>query len=155
MSRISAKVIFCGRSMHHDAAGSGAGREAARAEARRQRLLRWGALQYVHPLHLFIAPEIVSPWQAAMKNPNDTVEQSRLWLLQMHGWAQRGLELLAQDEAEEEFDQELAAEAVEALQTVFNLTEPAEIYKMENALLLALVDRVELLLSEGNNNHLN
>jgi len=90
-----------------------------------------------------------------MKNPNDTVEQSRLWLLQMHGWAQRGLELLAQDEAEEEFDQELAAEAVEALQTVFNLTEPAEIYKMENALLLALVDRVELLLSEGNNNHLN
>jgi len=90
-----------------------------------------------------------------MKNPNDTVEQSRLWLLQMHGWAQRGLELLAQDEAEEEFDQELAAEAVEALQTVFNLTEPAEIYKMENALLLALFDRVELLLSEGNNNHLN
>jgi len=90
-----------------------------------------------------------------MKNPNDTVEQSRLWLLQMHGWAQRGLELLAQDEAEEEFDQELAPEAVEALQTVFNLTEPAEIYKMENALLLALVDRVELLLSEGNNNHLN
>ena len=90
-----------------------------------------------------------------MKNPNDTVEQSRLWLLQMHGWAQRGLELLVKDEAEEEFDQELAAEAVEALQTVFNLTEPAEIYKMENALLLALVDRVELLLSEGNNNHLN
>jgi hypothetical protein len=86
-----------------------------------------------------------------MKNPNDSIEQSRLWLLQMHGWAQRGLELLAKDEAEEEFDQELAAEAVEAVQTVFNLTEPAEIYKMENALLLALVDRVAMLLSEGNN----
>ena len=89
-----------------------------------------------------------------MKNPNDTVEQSRLWLLQMHGWAQRGLELLAQDEAEEEFDQELAAEAVEALQTVVNLTQPAEIRKMESAHLLALVDRVQLLLGEGNN-HLN
>jgi hypothetical protein len=90
-----------------------------------------------------------------MKNPNDSIKQSRLWLLQMHEWAQRGLELLAKDQAEEAFDQELAAEAVEALQTVFNLTEPAGIYKMENPLLLALVDRIELLLSEGNNNHLN
>jgi hypothetical protein len=90
-----------------------------------------------------------------MKTPNDSIEQSRLWLLQMHGWAQRGLELLAKDQDEEVFDQDLAAEAVEALQTVFNLTEPTEIYKMENALLLALVDRVGLLLSEGNNNHLN
>jgi hypothetical protein len=90
-----------------------------------------------------------------MKNPNDSIEQSRLWLLQMHEWAQRGLELLAKDQAEEAFDQELAAEAVEALETVFNLTEPAGIYKMENPLLLALVDRIELLLSEGNNNHLN
>jgi hypothetical protein len=118
-------------------------------------MLTEGGLQYVHALHLFIASEIVLPWQAAMKTPNDSIEQSRLWLLQMHGWAQRGLELLAKDQDEEVFDQDLAAEAVEALQTVFNLTEPAEIYKMENALLLALVDRVGLLLSEGNNNHLN
>ena len=100
---------------------------------------------------VFIAPEIVLPWQAAMKNPNDSIEQSRLWLLQMHRWAQRGLELLARDEAEVVC--ELVAEAVQALRTVVNLTEPAEIRKMENALLLALVDRVELLL-EGNN-HLN
>ena len=111
----------------------------------------WPA-KYVYPLHLFIAPEIVLPWQAAMKNPNDySIEQSRLWLLQMHRWAQRGLELLARDEAEVVC--ELVAEAVQALRTVVNLTEPAEIHKMENALLLALVDRVELLL-EGNN-HLN
>jgi hypothetical protein len=90
-----------------------------------------------------------------MKNSNDSIEQSRLWLLRMHRWAQRGLELLAEDEDEEVFDQELAAEAVEALQTVVNLTEPAEIQEMESAKLFALVDRVELLLSEGNNNHLN
>ena len=87
-----------------------------------------------------------------MKNPNDFID--RLWLLRMHRWAQRGLELLARDEAEVVCDQELVAEAVQALQTVVNLTQPAEIRKMESAHLLALVDRVQLLLSEGNN-HLN
>jgi hypothetical protein len=38
----------------------------------------------------------------------------------MRGWAQRGLELLAKDQDEEAFDQELVAEAVEALQIVVN-----------------------------------
>ena len=85
-----------------------------------------------------------------MKNPNDFID--RLWLLRMHRWAQRGLKFLAK--IEEAVDQELVAEAVEALQTVVNLTQPAEIRKMESAHLLALVDRVQLLLSEGNN-HLN
>ena len=82
-----------------------------------------------------------------MKNPNDFID--RLWLLRMNRWAQRGLKFLAK--IEEAVDQELVAEAVEALQTVVNLTQPAEIRKMESAHLLALVDRVQLLLSEGNN----
>ena len=59
----------------------------------------------------------------------------------MRGWAQRGLELLAKDQDEEAFDQELVAEAVEALQTVVNLTQPAEIRKMESAHLVAPVDK--------------
>ena len=87
-----------------------------------------------------------------MKNPNDFID--RLWLLRMNRWAQRGLKFLAKDQIEEAVDQELVAEAVEALQTVVNLTQPADIRKMESAHLLALVDRVQLLLSEGNN-HLN
>jgi len=82
-----------------------------------------------------------------MKNPNDFID--RLWLLRMNRWAQRGLKFLAK--IKEAVDQELVAEAVEALQTVVNLTQPAEIRKMESAHLLALVDRVQLLLSEGNN----
>jgi hypothetical protein len=72
-----------------------------------------------------------------MKNPNDFID--RLWLLRMHRWAQRGLEFLAKDHAA--VDQELMAEAVEALQTVVNLTQPAEIRKMESAHLLAPVDK--------------
>ena len=104
-------------------------------------------LQYVHLSHLFIAPGIVLP--RGSENPNDFID--RLWLLRMNRWAQRGLKFLAKDQIEEAVDQELVAEAVEALQTVVNLTQPAEIRKMESAHLLALVDRVQLLLSEGNN----
>jgi hypothetical protein len=63
----------------------------------------------------YVHVQIVLPWQAAMKHLNDSIEQSRLWLLRMHRCAQRGLDLLAEDEDEEVLDQELAAEAVEAL----------------------------------------
>ena len=62
-----------------------------------------------------------------MKNPNDFID--RLWLLRMHRWAQRGLKFVAKDQIEEAVDQELVAEAVEALQTDVNLTQPAEIRK--------------------------
>src|SRR6516165_338044 len=50
-----------------------------------------------------------------MKNPNDFID--RLWLPRMHRWAQRGLKFVAKDQIEEAVDQELVAEAVEALQT--------------------------------------
>jgi hypothetical protein len=91
-----------------------------------------------------------------MKNPNEPIEQSRLWLLQMHRWAQRGLESLAKVDEGEIIDQEEVAAIAEALQTIVNVTEPAQIRKMKtDAQMLALSDLVELLLSEDYRNHIN
>jgi hypothetical protein len=91
-----------------------------------------------------------------MKTPNDSIEQSRLVLLQTRRWAQRGLELLANADEAEIIDQEEVATIAEALQTIVRVTEPAQIRKMKtDAQMLALSDLVELLLSEDFRNHIN